>query len=297
VKSISLAAATVLVVAAPLAAKPAPTTKAHGQKTGWSQTLATAIQRNSEGQYTSLYEACDRADFPALAAALYAARNNIAPDKNEYWTDAEFADLQRHAEDAVNTGGRLVVCQPLDDNKDAPFAYDANREAFDGEFIANQTVWRDYRRSGSYVGQTAMGARTRVHTGLEREYNLRLTWEYPIAPEADCREHGLKPGCRIQRGELGEGGCVRNRAGTYNYEVSVPRDKAEALKANGYLVFLGRLKYPFIVGLGLDGSPTITDPRDIDKMELVVDFTPEEIAIVGPAGKQWTCKIDPAHAT
>ena len=64
------------------------------------------------------------------------------------------------------------------------------------------------------------------------------------------------------------------------------------MKAKGYLVFLGRLRYPFIVGVGLDGSPTISDPRDIYKRMLVVHLTPEEIAVVGPAGTQWICRVD-----
>ena len=216
---VSLSAAIFLVAPTQLVGKTGPAASKRAQKTDWAQPLARALQLNSESSYPTLYEACERSDFAALATALSVARSRIAPDKNEFWSDTEFAAIRRQAEDTVNVRGRLLVCQPLNDNEDAPFVYDANRDAFAGEFIADQNVWREFKRTGGYAGQTALGARTRVTTALELEYNLSLEWEAAPAPE--CK-FGAQPGCREPYGRSSDPGCLRDAGGTYKYEVSAP---------------------------------------------------------------------------
>jgi hypothetical protein len=291
-KLISIAAAASLLLGAPIGAK-THLNKSAAKQTDWSDTLAKVTFLNRDDPNSALYSACARSNFAALASALYSARHHISREKSEYETDADFAAFRHKAEDALNGANLLVVCQPLDGNDDVPFTYDADTQTFQGEFIANQNVWREYKRTGSYVGQTAMGARAKVTTAVELEYNVNLKWDDAAADNL-CQQYGREPGCHITfentpdpRGSQ----CISNDMGTYRFKVPISRDQAPLLKSKGYLAFVGRLKYPFITDVGLDGDPTITDPRDIYKMMFVVDFEPEQVAVVGPSGMPWTCSL------
>ncbi len=90
----------------------------------------------------------------------------IALKKGEYEIEAEieaeFATRRRKLEDVLNGETQLVVCQPLDDSEDAPFRYDPEREVFTGTFLSHRNVWRDVKRTGSYVSRTRMGVRATV---------------------------------------------------------------------------------------------------------------------------------------
>jgi hypothetical protein len=280
-------AVTALIVAGPVAAKTAPTAKARGQTADWSQTLARAVLLNSEGNYPSLYEACERSDFRALATALYAARKQIAPDKSEYWTDAEFAALKDQAENTVNARGRVVVCQHLKDNKWAPISYDANREIFVGEFRTEQTVAKFAKRIGRYTGRTAYGATATVNKVQGAEFDITMRFD---ATDAECRSYDAPHGCQIVK--VGEpAGCPRTDPRTFQYEVPVARSEAEALKADGYLVFLGKLRYPFVTWGYSPTFASIDQPLDMRIDIFDVSLAPEEVALVGPRSTVWKCNL------
>ena len=161
------------------------------------------------------------------------------------------------------------MCQPLDDNEDAPFAYDADRQVFSGSFLAQQNVWRDVRKVGSYVSRTRMGVRATVSSSVNIEYDVDFGKTLREALPA----------------------CLQ---GTYSYEyaVAVPRADAPGVKADGYLVFVGRLVAPFITSSDTPGSPTLDDPRDVYERSMTVSFAPRRAAIVAPAREPvWTCEF------
>jgi hypothetical protein len=284
---ISFAAVTAFIAVGPVTAKTAPTAKAPGLTADGSQALARAVLLNSEGNYPSLYEACEHSDFRALATALHVVRRQIAPDKSEYWTDAELAAFKDRAENTVNARGRLVVCQHVKDNKWAPFSYDANREIFVGEFRTEQTVTKFAKRIGRYTGRTAYGATATVNQVQGAEFDITMKFD---ATDAECRSHDAPPGCQIV--EVGKpAGCPRTDPGTFRYEVPVPRSEAEALKADGYLVFVGKLKYPFVTWGYSPTFASIDQPLDMRIDIFDVSLAPDEVALVGPRGIVWKCNL------
>lgn len=231
--------------------------------------LAGAIELNRLRDAEPLFTACERSSFKTLAWALDGVRSRIALEKGEYETEAEYAVRRRKMEDVLNGESRLIVCQPLDDNEDAPFRYDPEREVFAGTFAAHQNVWRDVKRVGSYVSKTRMGVRATIRSSVQLEYDVDLG-----GPLRDNRPDCLKGSYRFE------------------YELPVPRADAPLLKARGYLVFTGRLVAPFISRDDTAGSPTLDDPNDVYERSLTVNFEPDQVAVVGPSGSPaWTCRI------
>ena len=86
-------------------------------------------------------------------------RSRINSPKGEFETNAEYAERTGKIESALNPADPVIICQPLDDNEDAPFEYNANRQVFKGSFRPHQNVWRDVKRLKSYVSRTRMSLR------------------------------------------------------------------------------------------------------------------------------------------
>jgi len=64
------------------------------------------------------------------------------------------------------------------------------------------------------------------------------------------------------------------------------------LKADGYLVFVGRLVAPFVTRDDTEGSPTLDDPRDVYERSLTVRFEANRASVVGPTGAPlWSCAM------
>lgn len=250
---------------------PAPQTRRAAPKPDPVRLLVGAIAMNSIESGEDLQVACARSDFKTLAWALEGVRSRVAIAKGEYETQAEFDARKGKLEDTLNGQGDIVVCQPLDDNEDAPFTYDAEREVFAGSFDAHQNVWRDVKRTGSYVSRTRMGVRATVRSSVEIEYNVDLS----------STLGARRPSCL-------------NGSYTFSYEAPVPRAEAPLLKERGYLVFTGRLVAPFIVSDDSPGEPTLDNPHDVFERDLTVHFSPRSAAIVGPGGlRPWTCEFAP----
>lgn len=250
---------------------PAPQARRAAPKPDPVRLLIGAIAMNSVGSGEDLQAACARSDFKTLAWALEGVRSKVAIAKGEYETQAEFDARRGKLEEALNGQGDIVVCQPLDNNEDAPFTYDPEREVFAGSFDAHQNVWRDVKRTGSYVSRTRMGVRATVKSSVEIEYNVDLSSTLGARTPA----------------------CLKGNY-TFAYEVPVPRGEAPLLKARGYLVFRGRLVAPFIASDDSPGEPTLDNPHDVFERDLTVHFSARSAAIVGPGGfRPWTCEIAP----
>ncbi|MBB3348341.1 hypothetical protein [Sphingomonas sp. BK069] len=229
--------------------------------------LAIAVNQRRDGE--SLFAACERSSFQTLAWTLDAMRTRIALEKGEYETEAEFGVRRRKLEDALNQDRELVVCQPLDDNEDAPFRYDAERQVFAGTFSRHQNVWRDVKRTGSYVSKTRMGVSATVRSSVQIEYDVDLG-----SALSDRRSDCLKGSYQAE------------------YELAVARENAPLLKARGYLVFTGRLVAPFVDRDDTAGSPTLDDPNDVYERSLTVHFEPSTVSVAGPIGPAaWTCSF------
>jgi hypothetical protein len=232
-------------------------------------TLVTAVTVNSVKPGADLYAACRRSSFKLLAWSLYGARNRLSIEKSEYETEAEFQARKAKLESLINFQGDIIVCQPLDDNEDAPFTYDAETQAFKGTFRTHQNVWRDIKRTGSYVSRTRMGVRATVTASVDIEYDLNM----PSLDKMRAR-------------------CLKTDYLETSYSVPVAREKAPALKALGYLVFVGRLVAPFVDTSDSPGSPTLDDPHDVYERSITVNFQPHLVAVAGPGGMHpYSCEL------
>lgn len=234
-----------------------------------AQTLVGAISLNTLAPGESVYAACAHSSFKTLAWGLAGVDGKISLEKSEFETDAEFAGRRGKLEDALNGIGLIVVCQPLEDNEDAPFRYDAEREMFVGSFSGHQNVWRDVRKTGSYVSRTRMGVRATVTSSVDIEYDIDMG--------SALRDRERK--------------CLKSDYISYSYEVPAPRSGAPALKANGYLAFVGRIVSPFVDVSDSPGSPTLDDPHDVYERTITVYFAPNLVTVVGPVVQPWECKL------
>ena len=232
--------------------------------------LVIAVAMNSPAADADLYSACKRANFKYLSVGLQGVADRIVVEKSEYETGAEFAARREKLEDGLNQDNDVIFCQPLNDNEDAPFDYDAEREIFSGSFNKHQNVWREVKKTGTYVSKTRMGVRATVTSSVQFEYNVELS-PLPLSHS---------------------GGCLISNYSTYSYWLSAPRGVAPALKSGGYLVFRGRLTSPFIEISDTPGDPTLDDPRDVYEHTLSVHFYPRSLAVVGPDGvRRWECQL------
>ena len=235
---------------------------------------AAAIFKNSADPSVNLHAACARSDFKFLALGLQGIGSGITPEKSEYETAAEYAERVRKLEALLNPANPIIVCQPLDDNEDAPFEYDAERQVFKGSFRSHENVWRDVKRLGSYVSKTRMGVSARVSASAEMDYDVEMGGALAAFSPA----------------------CGKYEYGGYSYEVPVLRGEAPLVKARGYLVFIGRLVSPFIDSDDTPGSPTLDDPHDVYERDLTVYFKPTEAAVVSSSGELlWQCP-EPSEA-
>lgn len=255
--------------AAPAKRRPSPGARAVAPKLSNTEVLGRQLALNSQISGESLTATCRRASFKLLAVALNMNYDLLRLPKGEYETSEQYAARQSAAFDALN-GQEHVFCQPLDDNEDLAFSYNADDQSFEGSFSTNQNVWRDVKRLGSYRSRTRIGIAATVKSSLEQEYNVAL--DLPS---------GLK-------------GCLSSASSystNYGFRVPYALGGAPSLKANGYLAFVGALVSPFIDHEERSGSPTLDDPNDVYEASLTVHFRPSRLAIVDGAGNQvWTCK-------
>lgn len=160
----------------------------------------------------------------------------------------------------------IVVCEPVYDNPDIDFTYNADSSSFSGGFQNHHNVWRDVKKLGSYRSKTRMGVSATVKASVEFEYDVSLE-----LPEKQI-------------------GCLATSYSGSKFVAPVPRDAAPAIKGRGILVILGRLAPPYIGSDESSGKPTLDDPYDVYTRTLTVHIKPEKVALLGPDGQVvWSC--------
>lgn len=234
-----------------------------------AQVLATHLVLNSLAPGANIAEACRRADFKSLATALSMNADLLHQEKGEYETSDQFAVRVSRLASALG-GNETIFCQPLNDNEDLPFVYDADTEKFEASFDKNQNVWRDVKQLGSYRTTTRMGVPLTVKASVEFEYNASLTIP---KPDESCGASASYP---------------------FNYRFTVPASLSEApiLKARGYVAFVGKLVPPYVTEEQNSGSPSLDDPNDIQTVNRTVSLKTTRIILVNGAGKElWSCNL------
>lgn len=232
--------------------------------------MSTHLFLNTLQTGENIAQACRRTDFKLLAISLQMNERILHQEKGEFETTAEFNNRVARLANAVN-GGSIVICQPLNDNEDLPFAYNADDQSFEGSFARNQNVWRDVKQLGRYRSKTRMGIAATVKASAEYEYNVAMRMP----------EDGTA--C----------GRPNSYASTYQFRVPVPAAQAPQVKASGYAVFIGKLIPPYIGQTEESGKPTLDDPYDEYEQSLTVSFQPQRVAVVDGTGKElWSCTPD-----
>lgn len=232
------------------------------------EALAGQLAMNSIGPEDNVAEVCRRTDFKLLATALSMNTDVLHQEKGEYETTEQYTERVSKLSNAVN-GNDLIFCQPLNDNEDLPFVYNADLQRFEASFDRNQNVWRDVKQLGSYRSKTRMGAAATVKASVEFEYNVSLT--LPQDDVDDC-------------------GYTSSYYSSYKFQVPVQVADAPLVKARGYLAFIGKLVPSYISESEQAGSPTLDDPYDEYKVEYDVKFKPTKIVLVDGSGKEfWKC--------
>lgn len=249
-----------ILAAPPKKRAPAKTVMRPAPRASATDLLVGAIALNTVKPSDNLLQACRKANFKMMAAAFGNVERQLTIEKSEFETAQEFAARKDKLENAISSLGDVIVCQPLLDNEDAPFIYDAESEHFVGTFHMNQNVWRDVKQLGTYVSRTAMGARATVKSSLEMNYNLDLD-ENPA---------------------LARSGCFGEERYQKKFTVHVRREDAPSLKAGGYLVIVGSLTSPFVKVEDTPGEPTLTDPYDVYVHDITLSMIPKKVAVVGP---------------
>ena len=232
-----------------------------------AQVLATHLVLNSLAPGANIAEACRRADFKSLATALSMNADLLHQEKGEYETSDQFAVRVSRLASAVG-GNETIFCQPLNDNEDLPFVYNADTEKFEASFDKSQNVWRDVKQLGSYRTTTRMGVPLTVKASVEFEYNASLTIP---KPDESCGASASYP---------------------FDYRFTVPTSLSEApiLKARGYVAFVGKLVPPYVTEEQNSGSPSLDDPNDIQTVIRTVSLKTNRIILVNGAGKElWSC--------
>lgn len=223
------------------------------------------LNRYQSGE--NLAAACRRANFKNLAIALNLNREALAAPKGEFETSAQYE--QRAARLAsVMAAEPIVICEPLDDNPDVPFTYQADAQWFEGSFSSSHNVWRDIKQLGTYRSRTRMGIPATIKASVVADYNVELNLPRNLT------------------------GCLASDYSGNKYRVPSTLIDAPRLKAGGRLVFLAKLEAPYISKREQPGSPTLDDPFDEYTTTLAVNAKPEKLFVIDATGKEvWSCVV------
>lgn len=211
---------------------------------------------------------CEPKRFSILAAALSANRKLLHTEQGEFETSAEY-DERVAGIGAVMSSESIMVCEPLDDNDDVPFKYDADSGTFNGSFHNHHLIYRDSKSLGSYQSSTAMGAKATVKASIDFDYNIKLS---------------RRPG--------GNTPCLRN--GGYSNEFAFPVDRGAApqLKYGGSIAYVAKLVTPYVEYSETKGKPTIDYPYDEYTNTVDVLAKLEKVMILdGSGGIVWSCEL------
>lgn len=209
---------------------------------------------------------CGPKDFHNLALAMNLNRDTLRTERGEFESSEEYAGrVEKLA--GVMAGKSIVICERLNDNEDAPFAYDADGQLFRGSFQDHHNVWRDGKSLGTYRGKTRMGITFNVKASVDIESDVSLAFDKKWS---NC---------------LGEGY-------SNTYFVPVVREDAPLTKAVGKIAYVARLVPPYVTYTETPGQASLDDPYDVYTHNVKVSARLEKVMIVGAGGKVlWTCRI------
>jgi hypothetical protein len=290
-RSLGYAITSLLTLASPALAAPARHTQSSA--TDPMGRLKLAINKSDLRRYSDLNQACENADFRALAVGLNGAWKALARSKTEYESDAEYRAFVTKIENSVNGEAQIIVCQPLTQERYSSFKYDAERERFIGRFSPSVTIHFDRKAAGRYLGTTALGMQASISKFRHVDYRLSMTYDKSPIPESECIKLGKKPGCYVRYSDIPDPtNCFRQPLAYCNFEVPALRSEASTLKSTGYLVYTGTLRHPFMIDVDIPGSPTLTDRVDVNEIILSVEFSPKTISVVGNGKTYWSMDFD-----
>lgn len=230
--------------------------------------LATAliINRYSEGDG---FKGCTPERFSHLASALDANSNILHSEKGEFETTQEFESRLSGVHKTLQEDS-IVICEPLDDNSDVPFVFNADRGVFSGSFRTEHLIYRDSKNLGSYRSSTAMGVKATVKASVEVEYNVNL-----------------------DRGSMGRTPCLQETGSKTEFEFPYDRSLAPTLKFNGSIAYVARLKIPYVSHTRTEGKPTIDYPYDDFVHSIDVYSKLERVVILDAANTVvWACDVN-----
>jgi len=244
----------------PIAKSPPPKPKATP-----TQVLAAQLQLNSLFENEAVADACKRSNFKNLAIALDMNADLLTVGKGEFESSE---DYQKRAGEltAIMAGKPIVICEPLDDNPDISFTYDADTGEFSGGFSTDHNIWRDVKSLGSYRSKTRMGIPMTVKASVELEYDVRLSLATNIK------------------------GCLNTTYSRATFTAPVSREIAPGIKGLGALVTIARLEFPYTSKEDREGSPSLDNPYDVYNYILRVHARPERFVLLDAGGKvAWSC--------
>lgn len=218
--------------------------------------------RYDEGE--NLAAACRRTNFEGLAYALSLNESWLNNQKAEFETSDEYAQRSGKLADALG-GVPIIICQPLNDNEDAPFSYKADSEQFEGRLSTNQNVWRDVKQLGRFKTKTMMGVPFIVSASSEMNFDASLEIK------SDRR------GC-LKTEQYGSG---------HTYTLAVPRADAPYVKASGYLVYVARLKAPYVSTESDHDTASLDDPYEVITNGITTHVAVDRLIVVDGHGKEW----------
>ena len=118
------------------------------RKLSSTEVLANQLAFNSRLDGEPLANACRASSFKNLAIALNMNSTWLTAPKGEFETSEEYSNRLDKVGSAVGRR-QLVICEPLDDNPDIAFSYEADDERFAGSFTPSHNVWRDVKQLGT----------------------------------------------------------------------------------------------------------------------------------------------------
>jgi hypothetical protein len=229
--------------------------------------LADALILNSvESADVNLARACSTSSAKGLLWALDGALADWDFDKGEFETSPEYDLRMSKIDNAINGDRKTIVCRSLRDEPNF-IKYDADKREYEVDTYALTNNAVDEKDTGSYVSSTRMGVKARVYRSVRIDYDVDFG--------GSSYDFGKKFGCTAQL--LG------------GLHFPVDPSAAQAMRTNGYVVMIGRLRQPFYKRDERSGSPTLDDPFDTYKVTLTLEFDPEMVVMVDPTGEQFPC--------
>jgi hypothetical protein len=248
----------------PIVKKPAP------PKLSPIQLLARQLTANSVLEGETLLQACGHSNFKGLLWAFESAIDEIDQEKGEFESTAEFEARRERLTKAIDMPGGFVACSSPSD--EVRLSYDADRQNFELSFDSDLVLAEDFKKTGTYVSRTAMGARANVTSYLSIKYHLN-TKKSLARRVTEC---------------LAQSSYGPNRMYFY-----VPISDAARIKEDSIVIFSGKIVPPIFSKDRTPGNPTLDNPSDVYTVNLNLGFQIDSITVydLGEAKELTRCSF------